>query len=587
MRANEIASLLAGQVESVVAYLLPSGKRNGNEWECGDVSGAPGKSLRVHLSGTKAGVWSDFSADQSGDLLGLWMAVKGQSLREAMADAMDYLGVHDNALRRGVVYPNLPVNIENSERGRAWLNSRGLDKSINAYRVQCHTTEVDFPSYVGEAVAFCKTRNIFDKKKMRCAKGGIPVLFGWQAIPEAAREVIICEGEVDALSWYEMGYPALSVPNGANAHLWIENEYDRLEQFDKIYVAFDSDQPGREGARQVVERLGIERCLVIDTGTYKDANELLMAKPEAAASYVKYAKWSDDPRELKNASIYEQHAISALRKGLDNANGFQSPWAKHKDKLRFRENELTVANGVNGHGKTQFVTQIQLSAMSQGWKSCVASLEIKPENLLFKTSRQAAGSPLTESKVKSIYHWYDGLLWLFDLVGTAKTKRLLEVFEYGHRRYGIKLFVIDSLLKCGIAEDDYNGQKAFVEALCDFKNKYPVHVILVTHSRKGKDESAPSGKMDVKGTGAITDLADTVLNIWRNKPKEEKLSLDDLPDLDRADLLAEPDMVMNCNKQRNGEWEGQSLFWFDKQTTQFVPERGSQPRSYIQLRAVE
>ena len=102
--------------------------------------------------------------------------------------------------------------------------------------------------------------------------------------------------------------------------------------------------------------------------------------------------------------------------------------------------------------------------------------------------------------------------WVFGLTGTAKADRLIEIFDYARRRYGIQLFIIDSLMKCGIGDDDYNGQKAFVDSICDFKNKTNSHVILVTHSRKGDSEEKPTGKMDVKGSGAITDLTDNLLS---------------------------------------------------------------------------
>ncbi|XBY07296.1 hypothetical protein ABR759_20570 [Escherichia coli] len=58
---------------------------------------------------------------------------------------------------------------------------------------------------------------------------------------------------------------------------------------------------------------------------------------------------------------------------------------------------------------------------------------------------------------------------MFGLTGTAKADRLIEIFDYARRRYGIQLFIIDSLMKCGIGDDDYNGQKAFVDSICDFK----------------------------------------------------------------------------------------------------------------------
>jgi len=88
-----------------------------------------------------------------------------------------------------------------------------------------------------------------------------------------------------------------------------------------------------------------------------------------------------------------------------------------------------------------------------------------------------------------------------------------SVFEYARQRYGIDVFLIDSLMKCGIAEDDFNTQKCFVERLCDFKNSHPCHIHLIAHPRKSQDESHLPNKMDIKGSGAITDLADNVFSV--------------------------------------------------------------------------
>ena len=121
----------------------------------------------------------------------------------------------------------------------------------------------------------------------------------------------------------------------------------------------------------------------------------------------------------------------------------------------------------------------------------------------------------------------------------------------------------------------------FVEQICDFKNKNDCHVFLITHSRKGENENKPTGKMDVRGSAAITDLADTVLTIWRNKDKEAKLqNSEKLSDPDMADALGEPDGVLFCNKQRNGEWEGQRLLFWDNISNQFLQEKGEMPAKY-------
>lgn len=159
---------------------------------------------------------------------------------------------------------------------------------------------------------------------------------------------------------------------------------------------------------------------------------------------------------------------------------------------------------------------------------------------------------------------------------------MLEVFQYARRRYGIEVFIIDNMSKCGIGDDDYTGQKAFMEELCDFKNTTATTVFLVTHSRKGENEDSPTGKMDVKGSGSITDLADSVLTIWRNKRKEKKIADlkfegEEVPE----EIEFEPDSVVFCSKQRNGEWEGTVGTYWSAGAMQFKNAPKEQARQYV------
>lgn len=95
MTATEIAHRLSLQTQAVCEHLLPSGRRDGHDWAVGSISGEPGNSMKVTLSGAKAGVWCDFGGgpDDRGDLIGLWMATKGVSLSQACQQALDWLQV--------------------------------------------------------------------------------------------------------------------------------------------------------------------------------------------------------------------------------------------------------------------------------------------------------------------------------------------------------------------------------------------------------------------------------------------------------------------------------------------------------------
>ena len=111
--------------------------------------------------------------------------------------------------------------------------------------------------------------------------------------------------------------------------------------------------------------------------------------------------------------------------------------------------------------------------------------------------------------------WLYGKLYIFNLVGTGKIDRMLEVFLYARRRYGIDVFVIDSLTTLSIAEDDFNAQKELTEKLRDFKLEHNCHIHLVAHPRKPRDEMIIPGKYDIRGAGAISDLADNCFSVWR------------------------------------------------------------------------
>lgn len=64
MTAKMVAQQLSRRAEEIARHLLPNGKRNGAEWCVGSTSGVEGQSLKVHLTGEKAGVWSDFATGE-------------------------------------------------------------------------------------------------------------------------------------------------------------------------------------------------------------------------------------------------------------------------------------------------------------------------------------------------------------------------------------------------------------------------------------------------------------------------------------------------------------------------------------------
>lgn len=524
MRATDIHDRLAAQVESVCIRLLPNGKRSGNEWRVGGTDGHSGKSMGVHLGAGKPGVWRDFDSGDSGDLVGLWMAVRNLSLRESCAEAMEYLGIEDDRPAHNPRQFRKPdrdgVSVLSAEH-LAWLrDERKLpDETIAAYKLASRGDRLMFPFLRDGDLVFAKYRK--PPKQFSSESDCEPILFGWQAIPANARAIIIAEGEMDACAWHAYGYPALSIPSGASSQSWIESEYARLEPYDTIYLSMDMDESGQKAITDLVKRLGRERTKVVRLAM-KDANDCLIkgVERDAMTTALRDAK-TLDPSELRNASEFADAMWDELSKG---DHGILLPWRKTHEKLKLRPGELSIWAGMNGHGKTQMVSHVVGDCSMQGIRCCVASMEWKTSVWLMRMGRQIAATQIpTRQFFQKISDAFRDSLWTFDVAGATKAARIIDVFKYARRRYKIELFVIDNLTKCGFADDDYTGQKRFIEDLSDFARQSDCHVIVVAHVRKGESEDHPAGKMGVKGSGGITDMAPTVVEVWRNKAREKAI----------------------------------------------------------------
>jgi hypothetical protein len=72
--------------EELCRHFFPRGKKVGNEWHLGDVSGMPGDSLRVELTGAKAGLWHDFATGEGGNFIKLLCANRGLTASEVVRE---------------------------------------------------------------------------------------------------------------------------------------------------------------------------------------------------------------------------------------------------------------------------------------------------------------------------------------------------------------------------------------------------------------------------------------------------------------------------------------------------------------------
>jgi twinkle protein len=578
---------MVSEIMTILSELLPEGAKRGNEYEIGSVGGEPGRSLKVRVEGMKTGVWKDFSTDQGGDLIDLWCECRGVQFVDALKEIKDFLSIDDDEpkifRKKKYVKPDKPKFKDPNESLYKWFGTRAISKeTVDRLKIKQKGDAILFPylSPDGE-LELAKWRGM-SEKKFWSNENPIPCLFGWQSIPDNAREVTLVEGEIDQLSYAERGIPSLSLPKGGGAggkQDWIEYEFHRLDRFEWINVSMDSDGPGQEAKREIIDRLGRHRCKVVDLRGCKDANEAHMSGLDLAR-FVESAS-TEDPDELKRLVEFHGEIISELNGEVKGGAGLLLPWEKTRQEFKLRPGETTVWAGINGHGKSLALSHVIVDGIANGARWCVASMEMPPRQFGDKLYRQIGWTKdcAIESNIKD----FASELFIFNEYGVTKASKILEVFKYAKKRYGIDHFVIDSLTKCGFSEDDYSGQKAYVDEIVEFGMKYNVHMHLVVHVRKSDDEHRRPGKFDIKGSGGVSDVVNNVLTVWRNKKKEKVLKEEE--EINNAEererLISGPDMVLSCEKQKKTGVEGSYGLWFHHGTCQFLERQDSEPKQYI------
>lgn len=581
LKVADLSAMLNQRVEDVCSRLLPAGKRISGCWVVGGIDGEPGESLKVELAGEHVGKWRDWANDSDhGDLIDLWRLKNGLGMPETLDLVRDYLNV-PKTLTTATVRKYAPIpesvqirRIDETGAVASWLmRERRLDaETIKRFRIDGSRSQnaVVFTSYnpSGEAVnrSYRTLPKEGEKKKVWQEKGAAPCLYGWHALSEAAwksRSIVLCEGQIDCMTWTQWGFDALSVPNGSGL-TWIEYEWENLAAFDTIYLSFDSDGAGAEIVRKTITRLGLHRCLVVNL-PHKDANDCLLAGcgREDAAQWIVDAKPPRMERFVRAADIRERIVNAMTLK----ETAFTLPFLKGQtadDGLYFRPQELTLWTGASGTGKSTFLNYLILHLVCEMNQVYLASLEVKAERSIIKLATTMLHKKPTIDQAVKMGENLGPYMSICDVVGEVSKGELFDQMQFTHRRYGTQHFFIDSLMRIEGLEEDYPAQGKFCNELQAFAKQTDSHIHLVAHARKMTEGHRPS-RHDIKGSSLIANNVDNVVAVSRNHEKDEMLKAGSTP----SELALLWDTEVSVDKQRETGWTGSIRLLHNRLTGDF------------------
>ena len=401
---------------------------------------------------------------------------------------------------------------------------------------------VVFPYFKdGELINF-KTRGVSEKTFMQ-AKDAEPIMYNYDRIKEA-KKIIVCEGEIDALSWEEAGFDFHTsvnqgAPNEKDTNVdkkleCITNCYDAFEQAETIYLSVDNDANGKRLEKELIRRLGVEKCRLINFGDCKDANEYLLKNgKDALGDLLHFSK------EVQVEGVF---SVDDVYKDLLEyfENGDLDSESTHiedvDDAWKWRAGEVTLWTGYQNEGKSLFLNQLALiKAIEDGDKFAVFS----PENMplkdfyvdLIETYIGKTSNKMYKSKQMTKDEFIDGMGLLnssFFLVYPEFNFKLDTIFEKVKvliRKKGVKHLIIDPyntvehMLRNGEREDLYISR--FMATLKRFAIDNNITIQLVAHQLTARPNPADGNRYfkpnlnNIKGGGTFADKADNVCIVWR------------------------------------------------------------------------
>ncbi len=225
-KKEQLRTQLLSNIRSCLSYLLPRGTFRGDKFYVGDLQGNKGQSMIVELTGSKAGLWHDFSTGEGGDIFDLWAAVTGKNqFTDTVEDIAKWIGYSE----------------KNDTLGQPTASWNYYDESdqviATVYRYSTDSGKRYLP---------------FDVKRSSFTPPETRPLYNIPGIMKSDK-VILVEGEKCADALIEQGMTATTAMLGANAPIE-KTDWSPLKG-KHVIIWPDNDEPGKQYAEKVVKKL--------------------------------------------------------------------------------------------------------------------------------------------------------------------------------------------------------------------------------------------------------------------------------------------------------------------------------------------
>lgn len=275
-----------------------------------------------------------------------------------------------------------------------WQSPTALKKGYSSPETPRVIIPTSLESYV--AIDVRNRESLTEKEKgFVKVKEGKAHLFALDDCKNITEPLFVVEGEIDALSIFEVEHYAVGLGSTSNYRRIIEEVKGRKLTM-PLLIAMDSDVSGQQTAEKIIKELSELHfdCYKVNiNGKYKDANEFLMSDREGFKKAVEKAIGIPKAEYVKNNSasyFLKEFADGISRKANmpNTATGFEKLDAELDGGLY---EGLYIIGAISSLGKTTYCLQMADQIAKSGKDVMIFTLEMSGSELVAKSlSRMTA-----------------------------------------------------------------------------------------------------------------------------------------------------------------------------------------------------
>lgn len=438
--------------------------------------------------------------------------------------------------RKNYVKPVWNNKTELSDKLVKWFESRGISQgTLNKMRVteekewmpQTEKEEncVVFNYFYEDVLINKKFRD--GRKNFKLVKDAEKILYNLDSVFEKGnKKMIICEGEIDALSYIESGINfALSVPNGANTNTdYLDNYMPLFDDIEEVYLATDNDTKGLQLREELLRRFGAGRCRKVDFEDCKDANEYLIkyGKIPLLNTISKAQKFPIEG--IIRISDIEDELNDMYENGI--GEGFRIGDKYIDEQFRLELGRLMVITAIPSHGKTTIINYITaLTNFNINWKIGYFSPESQPtklhvtkiEQLLIGKRFRGENRMTLEEHQMAMQYMNDNFYFIQPEKRTLDN--ILDIAGQAVKNLGLKVVIIDPWNRLEGMSSDTDDIGNELNKVSNFALDNNILAIVVAHPKKmTKDKNSllynEPTPYDIKGSSCWYDKPDYILTYY-------------------------------------------------------------------------